>query len=121
LNVNYLEFPLLIKCTIPFRWSVKPGLLGGPYAAFKLSAKRTLKIWEESNTKSVSGIKNIDYGLVFGINSEFSVWSRQLMLEIRFNWGLANIMSQPEEFTEIFEDSGTVKILAFTFMIGFIF
>jgi hypothetical protein len=120
LNVNYLEIPVLIKYKIPVRWRVKPGLLAGPYIAVKLSAKRTLEIWDERNTKGVSSIKNLDYGLVFAIHSDFSAWSRQLVIEFRFNWGLANIMSQPEEFTEIFEDAGSVKVLAFTFMIGFV-
>jgi hypothetical protein len=121
LKVNFIEIPLLLKYNIPLEWGVKPGLLAGPYAAFKLSANRTLEIWEEKDTRSVSGVKNLDYGLVFAIDAEFSAWSQKLMFEARFNWGLANIMEQPQEFTDLYDDAGTVKILAFTFMTGFRF
>lgn len=121
LKVNYVEIPLLIKYKIPVGWSVKPSLLVGPYAAFKLSAKRTLDIWGEKDTRGVSCVNKLDYGLVFAVNSEFSAWSRQLMFEIRFNWGLASIMSQPEEFTDLYEDAGSVNLLAINFMTGFRF
>ena len=121
LDVNYLEIPVLFKYTIPVNWGLTPGFLAGPYAAFKLSAKRTLEIWEERNTKSLSGVKNLDYGFVFAINSEFSAWSGQLMFEIRLNWGLANSMKQPEEFIDLYKDAGSIRLLAFSLMTGFRF
>jgi hypothetical protein len=58
---------------------------------------------------------------VFAIDSEFSAWSRQLMFEIRFNWGLANMMAQPQEFTELYEDAGRVNVLAISFLTGICF
>jgi hypothetical protein len=121
LDVDYLEVPLLLKFKIPLKWRVKPGLLAGPYAAFKLSANRTLRIWEEQHTKRVSSVKDLDYGLVFAINSEFSAWSRELLFEIRFNWGLASMMAQPAEFTELYEDAGRVNVLAISFLTGIAF
>lgn len=118
LDVDYLEIPVLLKFKIPLNWSVKPGLLAGLYAAFKLRANRTLRIWEEQNSKRVSSVNDLDYGLVFAINSEFSAWSRQLLFEIRFNWGLASMMAQPKEFIDLYEDAGRVNVLATTLLTG---
>lgn len=121
LEVDYIEVPLLLKFKIPLNWNVKPVLLAGPYAAFKLSSIRTLHIWKEQNTKRISSVNDLDYGLVFAINSEFPAWSRQLMFEIRFNWGLAGMMAQPKEFIDLYEDAGRVNVLAFTFLVGICF
>jgi hypothetical protein len=121
LNVSYIEVPLLLKFKIPLNWNVKPSLLAGPYAAFKLSANRTLRIGEEQNTKRLSSVNDLDYGLVFAINSEFSAWSRQLLFEIRFNWGLASMMKQPQEFIDLYEDPGRVNVLAISFLTGICF
>lgn len=121
LNVSYLEIPLLLKYKFPVGWRIRPGLIAGPYAAFKLSANRTIDIWGERDTKSVTCVNNLDYGIVFGINSEFSAWSKQAIFELRFSWGLANIMKQPEEYTALFEDAGRVNVIAVTLMTGFRF
>jgi len=118
LNVSYLEIPILFKYKLPLDWSLAPSVLAGPYAAFKLSANRTLNIWEESSTKSISGVKNFDYGLVFAINFEFAELSLSPMLEIRFNLGLANTMEQPEEFMSLYEDPGSVKLYSFSLVTG---
>jgi hypothetical protein len=40
------------------------------------------------------------------------------MLELRINWGIANAMEQPEEYTAIYSDAGRVTVLALTFMTG---
>ncbi len=118
LNVSYLEIPILFRYKLPFDWIAAPSVLAGPYAAFKLSANRTLNIWEENSTKSISGVKNFDYGLVFAINFEFSELSLSPMLEIRFNLGLANTMEQPEEFMSLYEDPGSVKLYSFSLVTG---
>jgi len=80
-----------------------------------------LRIWEEQNTKRVASVKDLDYGLVFAIHSEFSAWSRQLLFEIRFNWGLASMMAQPKEFIDLYEDAGRVNVFAITFLTGIAF
>ena len=118
LNVSYLEIPFLFKYKIPLDWIAAPSVLAGPYAAFKLSANRTLNIWEESSTKSISGVKNFDYGLVFAINFELAELSLSPMLEIRFNWGLANTMEQPEEFISLYDDPGTVRLYSLSLVTG---
>jgi hypothetical protein len=41
LKVHYLQVPLLLKYALPLDWAVRPGMLLGPYASFRLSANRT--------------------------------------------------------------------------------
>jgi hypothetical protein len=118
LNVAYLEIPLLLQYKIPVKWRLKPSILGGPYAAFKLSADRTLEIWGERDTRDVSSVNSLDYGFVFAVESEFSVLSRNMMVELRLNWGLANVMNQPDGFTDLFEDAGRVSVMAASLMTG---
>ncbi|UCH65740.1 MAG: PorT family protein [Ignavibacterium sp.] len=118
LNVSYLELPMLLQYNLPLDWKIKPSLFLGPYVAFKLSASRTLNIEGEKNTKDIPGVSNLDYGLVFAINTEFIAWSQNLMFELRFNWGLANAMKQPDDYTALYEDAGRATVLAFTFMTG---
>ena len=119
LNVAYLEMPILFKYKIPFDWAVAPGLQAGPYFSLTLSSKRTLDFGDESDTKSVDGVNNYDYGLLFALNFEFPELLASPLLELRFNWGLANTMRQPEEYTNLYEDPGTIKLYALTLLTGF--
>lgn len=119
LNVDYLEIPVLFKYKIPLDWTVAPSFLAGPYFAFTLGADRTLDFGEESTTKSVSGVKNFDYGLVFSLVFELPSLPASPMIELRINWGLANTMQQSEEYTSLYEDPGTVKLYALSLLTGF--
>jgi hypothetical protein len=121
LKVHYLQIPVLLKYRLPVEWAVVPGLLLGPYASLRLSASRTIDIWGERDTKSVSVVNPLDYGFVFAIDAEFSAWSQKLGSEIRFDLGLASALSQPEEYTSVTENPGTVRVLAFSIMLGYRF
>ena len=121
LKVHYLQIPVLLKYRLPLNWSVLPGLLLGPYVSFRLSANRTIDIWGERDTKSASVVNLVDYGIVFAIDAEFSAWSQKLGSEIRFDLGLASALSQPEEDTSVIENPGTVRVLAFSIMLGYRF
>lgn len=119
LDVDYLEIPILFKYKIPFDWAVAPDLQAGPYFAYVLSATRTLDFGESSDTKSVSGVKDFDYGLVFALCFEFLELPASPILELKFNLGLANTMQQPERYTSLYENPGTVKLYALTLLTGF--
>jgi hypothetical protein len=119
LNVDYIEIPVLLKYIMPLDWTVVPSLLAGPYFSFTLGANRTLDFGEESNTQSVSGIKNFDYGLVFALVFELADFPASPMLELRFNLGLANTMQQSKEYISLYKDPGTVKLYALSLLTGF--
>jgi hypothetical protein len=121
LKVHRLQVPLLLKYTLPLDWAVRPGMLLGPYASFRLSANRTIDVWGEHDTRSVPAVNFLDYGIVFAIDAEFSAWSQKLASEIRFDMGLASALSQPEEYTALTENPGTVRMLALSIMLGYRF
>jgi hypothetical protein len=119
LNVNYLHVPMLL-CVTPFpRWGVRPTLLAGPYGAVKLSANRVIDVWGERDTESLPNVRNMDYGLVLGVGAEFSAWARTLIVELRLDWGLANSMTQREEYTDLFADPGRMNVVAMSLMAGY--
>ena len=109
LHIKYIELPVLFEYTLPFDWSIKPRIIAGPFAAIKISSDKKIKIGDEEISGSVSSVNNIDYGIVFGLGAEFSAWNGQIILDLRINWGFANVMTQPNDFISLSDDPGTVK------------
>ncbi len=121
LHINYLELPALLGYNLPLDWGFNPIIIAGPFAALKLSSDKQIRISNEEINGNVSSINNLDFGLVFGINTEFAMWDGELIFDLRINWGFANVMTQPDEFISISDDPGTVKTRAVTLMTGYRF
>ena len=121
LKVHYLQIPLLLKYKLPLDWAVRPGLLLGPYVSFRVSASRTIEIWGKRDTRSVSAVNLLDYGLVCAVDGEFSAWSQMVGVELRFDLGLARALSQPQEYTVLNENPGTVRVLALSALLCYQF
>jgi hypothetical protein len=121
LKLNYLEVPALINYKLQFEWSFYPTITAGPYAALKLSSDKQIIIAGEEFKGEVSSVNSFDYGLVIGLGAEFNFWDGQIILDLRINWGLSNIMTQPDEFISLSDNPGTVKTRAVTFMTGYRF
>jgi hypothetical protein len=121
LKVYYLQIPLLFKYRLPLDWAVRPGFLLGPYVSFRVSASRTIEIWGRQDTRNVSAVNFLDYGLVFAVDGEFSAWSQTMGVELRFDLGLASVLSQPREYTELRENPGTVRVLALSALLWYRF
>ncbi|MBT8387274.1 MAG: PorT family protein [Ignavibacteria bacterium] len=121
LHINYLELPALFEYNLPLDWGFNPKIIVGPFAALKLSSDKQIRISNEEINGNVSSVNNLDYGLVFGINTEFTAWDGELIFDLRINWGFANVMTQPDEFISISDDLGTVKTRAVTLMTGYRF
>jgi hypothetical protein len=121
LKVHYLQIPLLVKYMFPFDWAVRPGLLLGPYVSFRMSASRTIEIWGIRDTRRVSAVNFLDYGLIFAVDGEFVAWSQAVGVELRFDLGLASALSQPQEYTVLNENPGTVRVRALSAMLWYRF
>jgi len=121
LKVHYLQIPLLLKYGPPLDWAVRPGLLLGPYVSFRLTASRTIEIWGKRDTRSVSAVNFLDYGLVVAVDGEFSAWSQTVGVELRFDLGLSSALSQPQEYTVLNANPGTVRVLAFSALLCYRF
>jgi len=121
LGINYLDLPLLIEYYLPLDWGFRPAIIAGPYSSIKLSSNKKIKLTDEEINEEVSSVNSFDYGIVFGIATEFSAWEGDIIFDLRVNWGLANILSQPSDFISIIDDPGTVKTRAVTLMTGYRF
>ena len=121
LHINYLELPLLIEYYLPLDWDFHPAILAGAYSSIKLSSNKSIRLPDEEITGEVSSVNSFDYGIVFGIATEFSAWNGEIIIDLRLNWGLANVLSQPDNFIDLYNDPGTVKTRAITLMTGYRF
>jgi len=121
LHINYLELPVLVEYNLPFDWGFNPMIIAGPFAALKLSGNKQIRFLNEEINGEVSNVNNFDYGIVFGIVTEFSAWNGELIFDLRINLGFTNVLSQPDDFISLYDDPGTVKTRAITLMTGYRF
>ena len=121
LGINYLELPLLIEYYLPLGWEFHPAIIAGPYSSVKLSSNKKINLPDEEINGEVSGVNSFDYGIIFGIATEFAAWEGEIIFDLRINWGFANVLSQPSDFINLYDDPGTVKTRAVTLMTGYRF
>lgn len=121
LRINYLEMPVLFEYKLPLNWSFSPFITAGPFISIKLGSPKKIRISDKETTGMVSGINTIDYGTVFGVGAEFDAWDGQIIFDLSVNWGLANVMAQPDNFIGLSDDPGTVKTRAVMLMTSYRF
>ena len=121
LNVTYLQVPLLVRHDLTTTRKIKPGFYTGPYGSITLSSNRKTDIWGEKSKGDVTGISPWDAGWVFGFITEWDAFSGRMSAEFRIDWGLHSVMYQPDEYKDMFNDPGKVRLLAMTIMTGYRF
>ena len=121
-RIKYVEIPVLVKAKMALSSRFEPSLYAGGYSAIKMSARSEKKILNETDESELSHVKNFDYGLLFGADTDLNVWSQKLFVDLRFNWGLANVMSKQKNTVRVFgTDPGAVRNAGATLTTGFIF
>jgi len=119
-RINYLELPVPMRYRVPIdAFDVR--LFAGPFAAIKLGANGYIEYEGKEEVKSLTSVELFDYGIVMGLGSEANVGEGQMTFDVRFNWGLHNMMSQPSSYVDLYEDPGSVFNLAVALMIGYRF
>lgn len=121
IKTNYLEFPVSIRYKLPLSESLRINFYTGPFVAIKLSANRYLEFDGKEDEKQLESVNAFDYGIIFGVDSGLDIGADRMLFDLRFNWGLSNIMSQPKNYIDLYKDPGTVKNLTFTFITGYRF
>jgi len=121
LHINYLELPILFEYKLPLDWIFKPGIIVGPFFSYRISSDKKILIGDEEVSGTVASVNDFDYGLLLVLGAEFDGWSGHIILDLRLNWGLANMMSQPDEYINILDDPGSVKTRVITLMAGYRF
>lgn len=121
LRINYIQLPVLFEYKLPLNWSFSPFITAGPFTAVKLGSNKKISISDKVITGDLPGVNTFDYGIVFGIGAEVDAWDGQIIFDLSVNWGLANVMTQPDDFIRLPNDPGTVKTRVVMLMTGYRF
>ncbi len=105
ISIDYLQIPILAKFIIPTQAKFKSSLFLGPYFALKLGANARQGSW----SRALSEIYSSDLGLVLGGNVEFKYGTGSIIIDLRYDFGLASIF-------EVY-----MKNEAISLMVGYIF
>ena len=89
-ETDVLEIPVLLRWNVPIQGRVHPSLALGPFASFEL-AERFKTTGAVEGSKSVSILKNTDYGVAFGAGIGVDMGPARWLLEGRYDLGLADI------------------------------
>ena len=95
-NIYYLQVPVLVRYKFLKEKSWHPGLYIGPYGALKLNVVKIKGENGEKIKEDMQNVNNGDFGIVFGINFDIDLSSRQLVVDLRSSYSLINMM-QPIE------------------------
>jgi len=95
-NLRYLEIPVLLKYRIPLKGDLRPVVIAGGYAAFRLSeqippdepARMGEAYWADYQTPLVRDYAALEGGVVVGIGIEHGSGNTKLSFDVRFNIGL---------------------------------
>lgn len=120
IKINYLELPFIIKYKVPINF-VHFNVYTGPFAAIKLNANGHLESEGMQKIESLDCVKDWDYGMVMGLGSEFKLGTGQMLIDFKFNWGWHHMMSQPDDYIDLYDDPGRVRNLSLTLLTGYRF
>ena len=118
IRINYLELPLIIRYKMPIHF-IPFNIHAGPFAAVKLSAKGHIDYEGIDKTEPLGGVSDFDYGMLMGFGSEFKVGTGRMLIDLQFSWGLHNMMSQPDDYIDLYADPGQVRNLSLIFLTGY--
>ncbi len=113
LRTNYLDFPLDVKISSMRMNNCRPYILGGAYGTVELGQKLGLPLL----------MKNSDYGVEFGLGCTFYLPFFRLAPELKFKFGLPDILKKTRddltnESDKIYTDAlskATSRMIVFTF------
>jgi len=113
LRSNYLDVPLNIKISSMRMNNCRPYIIGGAYGAIELGQKKG----------NLLLLKPIDYGVEFGLGCTFYLPYFRLAPEIKFKFGLPDILEKnrvdlANEQDKIFTNAlskATSRLIVFTF------
>jgi hypothetical protein len=107
-SLNYLEFPFLIKLSIPLK-RVRPCFIFGDYLAFRVS--HSVQVDGEDVSTEGEDPETVDAGLIFGTGIDIEAGRGLVMVEYRFELGALNI--SPDR------SGSDVRNMAHLFTIGY--
>ena len=92
-KLNYIEVPILFQYNLPISFILQPKLFAGFEISFLLNSETEygtnngFKIEHDSKKDN----KSTEYGTVFGIGTDYEIFSGKIMFDLRYYYGLSNI------------------------------
>ncbi|MBN2227738.1 MAG: PorT family protein [candidate division Zixibacteria bacterium] len=127
-RLHYLEFPILLRMSLPTGKDLRPYLLAGPGIAVNIGAKSKIEghayneeteEWEDAGSEEdIDGLfKGIDWELVVGAGVDYKVGPGKIFIEARYVMGLSVIYSYgvdtlPDGMEAPDEHNSAINILA---------
>ena len=106
-SVDYLEFPILLRATMPASDAVKFRVFTGPAIGFKVSDDVKTTFNGQPDNEDNTEFKGQDFSWVLGGAVQFG----QVFFDVRYSWGMTNILKD--------DDGEEVKTRTLGFMVGF--
>lgn len=114
-SMDYIEIPLLAVLTIPTQSRWTPKLFAGPAFGILISAEQKAERAGEERTADIKDdLEDFEVGIVFGGGVDVEVGPGAITADLRYNWGVTNIVADAEE-------GFSVKNGVFSFMVGYAF
>lgn len=119
MRITEISVPVLLRFNLPVQ-GINPYLLGGGEIAYVMQAKEDYSWSSEGDSDSGSedikdDVSSIDYGLVLGGGLGISLSGINLLAELRYHLGFADLVKDPVE------GNPTVKSNMFLLLVGFRF
>ena len=92
-KLNYIEVPILFQYNLPINFILQPKVFAGYEISFLLNseteyrANTGFKIEHDSKKDH----KSTEYGTVFGIGTDYNIFSGKIIFDLRYYYGLSNI------------------------------
>jgi len=119
MRINEISVPVLLKFNLPVK-GITPYLLGGGEIAYVAQAKYDYEYSAGGDSDSGSedikdDVAQIDYGLVLGGGLGISLSGINLVAELRYHMGMANLVKDPEEGDPTVKSSMLLLLAGFKF------
>jgi hypothetical protein len=97
-SLNYLEFPILARGSIPGNNDVMPVFIAGFAPSFNLVASATAESGDLTATEDLDAVSSFDLGLVFGGGVDVKAGTGKVIGDLRYTLGLLNINDEEDDF-----------------------
>jgi opacity protein-like surface antigen len=97
-NLTFIEIPVLANFYIPMNSRTKfhPCLFTGPFLGLKIRGKSKIEWRGETTESEIEDSKAMEFGLIFGAGTSFTLGLGKIAVDIRYSWSLTSILKNQE-------------------------
>ena len=97
-NLTFIEIPVLANFYIPMNGRTKfhPCLFTGPFLGLKIRGKSKIEWRGEITESEIEDSKAMEFGLIFGAGTSFTLGPGKIMIDVRHSWSLTSILKNQE-------------------------